>query len=50
MRENEWPGLFYVEGFGERTEYIHLCDGVIITKDALKVSIFITICEIKKKR
>ena len=50
MRYNEWSGLFYVEGFGEGTEYIHLHDVVIITKVALKVTIFNTISEIKKKR
>ena len=49
MRDNECSGLFYNEGFSEGTEHIHLCNGVIITKDASKVSIFNAICEIKKK-
>ena len=49
MRDNEKSGLFYIEGFSEGTEKIYLCNGVIITKDALKVSIFNTICEIMKK-
>ena len=45
MRDNEWSGFFFVEGFGEGTEYIHLRDRVIVTENALKVSIFNTICE-----
>ena len=48
MRDNEWLELFYVESFIEGTEYIHLRNGVIITKDAFKISIFNTICEFRK--
>ena len=50
MRDNEGSGFFCVEGLGEGTKNIHLRDGVIITKDALKISIYNTIFEIKKKR
>ena len=35
-----------MEGLGEGTEYIHLGDWVIIPEDALKISIFNTICEV----
>ena len=50
MRDHKWSEFFFIEGLGDGTEYIHLRDGVIITEDALKVSVFNTICEIKKKR
>ena len=50
MRDNEGSGFFDIGGLGEGTENIHLRDGVIITEDALKVSIFNSLCEIMKKR
>ena len=46
MRDYSGLGFFFVEGLGEGTEYIHLGDWIIILEDALKVSIFNTICEI----
>ena len=49
MRDNEWSRLFYTEGTSEGTEYIHLCDGVIITKDALKVIFYIQYVKLRKR-
>ena len=49
MRDNERSGFFYIEGLGEWAKYIHLGYGVIVSEDALKVSIFIAICEIKEE-
>ena len=46
MWDNSLSGFFYVEGFGEGTEYTHLCDGVLITEVVLKVIIFETVCGI----
>ena len=48
MRDKEGSGFFYIEGLGEVREKIHL-RGVVLTEDALKVSIFQAICEIKKQ-
>ena len=46
MLDRERSGFFHVEGIGECTKYIRLGYGVIVTEDALKVSILIAICEI----
>ena len=46
MRDNEGSGFFCGKSFGEWTKYIHLCYGVIISEDAMKVSVFNTVCEI----
>ena len=46
MLDNEGSGFFYVKGLGKWTKYIHLGYGVIISEDALKVSVFNTVCEI----
>ena len=49
MRDDEESGFFVIEGFGEGTEYIHLGNWVIdALEDALKVSTFYAICEVKK--
>ena len=40
--------LVYVEGLGQGAEYIHLGDGVKISEDALEVSIFNTVSELRK--
>ena len=49
MRDDEESGFFVIEGSSEGTEYIHLGNWVIIAEDALKVSVFYAICEVKKK-
>ena len=49
MRDYEGLGFFIVEGLSMGTEYIHLCDWVIVAEDAFKVSIFNAICKIEKK-
>ena len=49
MRVDEGSGLFVIEGFVEGTEYIQLSNWVIVAENALKVSIFYAICEVKKK-
>ena len=46
MRNDQGSGLFFVEGLGEGTKYIHLSDWVIIPEDALKVSIFNAVREV----
>ena len=43
------PGLFCVKGLRDGTKYIHLCYWVIIAEDAVEVSIFDAISEIKEK-
>ena len=49
MRDGEGSGFFVIEGFGEGRECIHLGNWVIVAEDALKVSFFYAICEVKKK-
>ena len=49
MRDDEGSGFFVIEDLGEVTEYINLGNLVIVAEDALKVSIFFAIYEIKKK-
>ena len=46
MRNDQRSGFFVVEGLREGTKYIHLSDGIIISEDSLKVSIFNAIREI----
>ena len=46
MRDNEWSGFFYIKGLGEWTKNIHLVYWVVISEDALEVSVFNTVCEI----
>ena len=48
MRDEEGSGFFVLKSLGDGAKYIHLVDGVVITEDAVKVSIFYTICEVKK--
>ena len=48
MRDDEGSGFFLLEGLGKGTEYIHLGDRVVVAENALKVSIFYTIFEVKK--
>ena len=50
MRDEEGSGFFILEGVDDGTEYIHLVDGVIIAENAVKVSIFYAIGEVKEKR
>ena len=50
MRDEEGSGFFVLKSVDDGAKYIHLVDGVVITEDAVKVSIFYTISEIKKKR
>ena len=45
MRNDQGSGFFVVEG----TKYIHLSDGITISEDALKVSIFNAIREVQNK-
>ena len=49
MWDKEGSGFFGVEGLRDGTKYIHLCYWVIIAEDAVEVSIFDAIGEIKKK-
>ena len=49
MRDKDGSGFFILEGVDDGTEYIHLVNGVIIAEDAVKVSIFYTISEVKEK-
>ena len=46
MRENEGSGFFYVEDLGEWTKHKHLGYWVVISEDALEVSIFNAVGEI----
>ena len=46
MRDNEGSGFFYIKGIGEWTKYIQLVYWVVISEDALEVSVFNTVCEI----
>ena len=49
MREKEGSGFFVLESLCDGAKYIHLVDGVVVTEDAVEVSILETIGEIKKK-
>ena len=49
MWDKEGSGFFGVKGLRDGTKYIHLCYWVIIAEDAVEVSIFDAIGEIKKK-
>ena len=40
MPDNEGSGFFYIKGLGEWTKYIHLFYWVVISEDALEVTIF----------
>ena len=46
MRNDQGSGFLVVEGLREGTKYINLSDGIIISEDALKVSIFTAIREV----
>ena len=50
MRDEEGSGFFVLESIDDGAKYIHLVDGIVVTEDAVKVSIFDTISEIKEKR
>ena len=47
--DKEGSGFFGVEGLADGTKKIHLGYGIIISKNTMKVSIFNTICEVKKE-
>ena len=49
MRDKEGSGFFCVKSLLDGTKYIHLCYWVIITEDAVEVSIFDAISEIREK-
>ena len=49
MRNKEGSGFFGIECLRDGAEYIHLGNWVIVTEDAVKVSIFDAICKIKEK-
>ena len=49
MWDDEGSGFFVNGGFSEGTEYIHLGNWVIVAEDALQVSIFYALSEVKKK-
>ena len=49
MWDKEGSGFFCVKVLRDGTKYIPLGYGIIIAEDAVKVSIFDAICEIKKK-
>ena len=49
MWDKEGSGFFCVKGLRDGTKYIRLGYGITIAEDAVKVSIFDAICEIKKK-
>ena len=46
MRNDQGSGFLVVEGLREGTKYKNLSDGIIISEDALKVSIFTAIREV----
>ena len=46
MQDNEGSGFFYIKGFNEWKKYIHLGYWVVISEDALEVSIFYAVGEI----
>ena len=46
MRNDQGSRFFVAEGLREGTKYIHLSDGIIISEDAWKVSIFNAIREV----
>ena len=48
MRDKEGSGFFCVKGLRDGTKYINLCYWVIIAEDAVKISIFDAISEIRK--
>ena len=49
MWDTEGSGFFGVKGLRDGTKLLHLCYWVIIAEDAVEVSIFDAISEIKKK-
>ena len=49
MRDEKGSGFFVLQSLCDGAKYIHLVNGVVITEDALKVSFFDTISEIKEK-
>ena len=49
MRDNEGSWFFIIEGLRDGTSYIHLGNWVVVAEDAVEVSIFNSICEIKKE-
>ena len=48
MRDKEGSGFFGVKGLRDGTKYIHLGYWVIIAEDAIEVSLFDAISEIKE--
>ena len=46
MRDIEGSGFFYIKGLVEWTKSIQLGYWVVISEDALEVSVFNTVCEI----
>ena len=49
MRVEEGSGFFVLEGLCDGAKYIHSVNGIVVTEDAVEVSIFDTISKIKKK-
>ena len=49
MRDEEGCGFFVLQSLCDGAKYIHLVDGVVVTEDALEVSILDQMSEIKKK-
>ena len=49
MRDEEGSGFFVLEGLRDGAKYINLVNGIVVTEDAVEVSIFYTISKIKKK-
>ena len=46
MRDNKGSGFFYIKGLGEWTKYIHLGYWIVLSDDALEVSVFYAVGEI----
>ena len=49
MRDKEGSGFCGIKGLRDGTKYIHLGNWVIVTEDAVEVSIFDAKCKIKEK-
>ena len=46
MQEKEGSGFFGIKGLRDGTKYIHWGNWVIVTEDAVEVSIFDALCKI----
>ena len=49
MRDDEGTGFFVLEGLRDGAKYLHLGNGIVVTEDAVEVSIFNAIRKIQKK-